>query len=226
MKSFDNVFLTGCDQSMEWMLPWFISNYRQHTKIPLVFANFGVSEHAENVLASFCGAVIDMTNTREKGWLKKPQAMIEASKLSNKVCWVDTDCHILKDVSGIFNLIQPNRLAMVEDKPWSKRRGETWHNTGVVAFENQPQILKIWIDQIKRYPAAVGDQEVLHVLLKEGLNRQIHTTTLPDEYNWLRLMVQDGLDSKHKKIMHWTGPKGKQTIKEMIDNDQGRSYYW
>jgi hypothetical protein len=216
MKSFDKVFLTGCDSKTEWMLPWFLKNFNKHNNTPIVFANFGISEQGLNY-ASSCASVIDMTSTGGQGWFKKPQSMIEASKLSHKVCWIDTDCHILADLKGVFDLIEPNKLAMVEDIPWSKRRKEVWHNTGVVAFEDRPLILDEWFKAVKSNPVQ-GDQEVLHTILRKDLKRQINTTSLPQEYNWLRLMLQDGVDSKKKKVMHWTGPKGKEYIKGIVND--------
>lgn len=216
MKSFDKVFLTGCDSKTEWMLAWFLKNFNKHNTTPIVFADFGVSEQGANH-ASSCASIIDMTGTGGQGWFKKPQAMIEASKIANKVCWIDTDCHVLSNISGVFDLIEPNKLAMVEDGPWSKRRQEVWHNTGVVAFQDRPPILDEWFKAVKANPVQ-GDQEVLHMILRKDLKRQINTTSLPPEYNWLRLMLQDGNDSKKKKVMHWTGAKGKEHIKGIVND--------
>ena len=36
-------FMTGCDQNTEWMLPWFIENYKKHNDTPLTVMNFGMS---------------------------------------------------------------------------------------------------------------------------------------------------------------------------------------
>lgn len=216
MKSFDKVFLTGCDFKTEWMIGWFLRNFNRYNKAPIIFANFGVTEAALNHVSS-CASVIDMTNTSGEGWFKKPQAMIEASKLARKVCWIDTDCQVLANLNDVFDLIEPNKIAMVQDTPWTERGKETWHNTGVVAFEDQPTILNDWVKAVRTNPVQ-GDQEVLHSILRQDLKRHIHTTTLPPEYNWLRLMLQDGMDSKKKKVMHWTGPKGKAHIRGIIND--------
>lgn len=216
MKSFDKVFLTGCDANTEWMLPWFIRNYMKYNKTPIIFANFGVSEEALNRISPSCIGTIDCTNLPDKGWFKKPFAMIEAARSAHKVCWLDTDCEVMGKLDDIFNYVEPNKLTLAEDKPWSKRRGETWHNSGVVAFQGRPPILEQWAMDVRSNPT-VGDQEVLHTILNQGLRRQIYISTLPSEYNWLRLMLQDGLDSNKKKIVHWTGPVGKQHIKGIID---------
>jgi len=45
-----------------------------------------------------------------------------------------------------------------------------------------------------------------------------HMNTLPPMYNFLRLDIQDeypGYESA--KVVHWTGGKGKEVIKEMMN---------
>ena len=50
----------------------------------------------------------------------------------DKVCWIDTDCQILDDISDIFSYSERDKLGMVEDRPWSSRRPEmgAWYNSG------------------------------------------------------------------------------------------------
>lgn len=213
MRLYDQVFLTGCDRNSEWMIPWFIKNYKKHNKTPLVFANFGLSETGLNHISSFAHETIDLTKTKEKGWFKKPQAILETTKIAKKVCWLDTDCEVLADLSDVFTLTESGKIGMVEDKPWTKRRGETWHNTGVVVVEGNPVILQEWIRLVKINPQ-IGDQEVLHTFLRQDMRRHLYVTDLPEEYNWVRLNLVDGRDSKRKKVMHWTGQKGKMHIYE------------
>ena len=56
-------------------------------------------------------------------------------------------------------------------------------------------------------------------MLKDDLTRRIFIEEIPNEYNWLRVQVtNDNQDSNKKKIMHWTGQKGKLIIKEKIKN--------
>ena len=87
---------------------------------------------------------------------------------------------------------------------------------GVVAFKSRPNILNAWASAVQANPE-VGDQEVLHSLVNGGLRRTIHITSLPREYNTLRLDLLDNTAPANPKIMHWTGPKGKQEIRKMID---------
>jgi len=204
------VFITGCDYKTEWMLPWFFNNLRIHTTKKILVFDFGMTEEMKRVFGSIDVPGID------KGWFKKPKAMIEASKLADKVCWLDTDCQVMNSVDDIFDHLEPNKLGMVEDVPWSTRRQEKWHNSGVVAFQQRPNILDEWAVAVQENPM-VGDQEVLHELVKQGMRRMIHITDLPRKYNTLRLDLQDGTEPKDIAIMHWTGPKGKDKIRSMMD---------
>ena len=215
---FDKAFLTGCDDNTEWMLKWWFTEYSKHNTIPVIFADFGVSEEIREYAEKNFAKVITLTGREDKNWFLKPEAMIRASKFSKKTCWIDTDCQVLRSISTIFNYCQENKLGMVEDLPWSKRRGETWHNSGVVLFEGTPKILRDWRNQINESPT-VGDQEVLDLMLRgDPLKKRIYIEDLPNIYNWLRIQLLDGQDSSKKKIIHWTGFKGKAQIRKMIKN--------
>lgn len=212
-KKYDRAFLTGCDEGHAWMLPWFIKNYKKHNTAPLIFANFGVSELTLKIVRENVHAVIDMSKTKEKGWFKKPRSMLYSPSV--KTIWIDTDCQITENIEDLFDMLEPNKLAMVEDKPWSKRRGETWHNSGVVGFIDKPIILHQWCQQVHDNPT-VGDQEVLHGMLNQ-ITKLTYIKDLPNEYNVLRLQLDhDGYDGK-KKIIHWTGAKGKDRIRSMLN---------
>lgn len=214
------VFLTGCDANTEWMLPWFIKNYKKHNTTPIIFADFGCTLSMKAQLQSF---KFDHIYAVENGvgWFKKPAAMIEASKYAKEVCWLDTDIHVLGDLNGIFSYIESEKLAMCEDRGWSKRRGEKWHNSGVVAFRNVPKILKEWAILCNTtFGNAQGDQEILHEMVCETpLKRVQYISDVPNIYNWLRLDLLDNIDTSDKLAMHWTGYKGKLQIKKMMYND-------
>lgn len=212
----EKAFLTGCDNKTEWMLEWWFREYSKHNDTPVIFADFGVSNDMKKYIKKTFKHIITLDPHMVKGWFLKPQSMIEATKIAKKVCWIDTDCHVLSDISDIFKYAVPNKLTMGEDKPWSKLRGEKWHNSGVVLFEGYPYILRQWRKSVEKNPQ-VGDQEVLHSMVRrDSLSRQIYIEDLPNEYNWLRLQLDQGHDSKRKKIMHWTGNKGKDKIRRLI----------
>ena len=210
--------MTGCDEKTEWSLEWFIDNYRKYNDTPMIFSNFGVSEKMLNFVrdsGKFQG-VMDVSHKEEKGWFLKPYSMLNTP--AKMTYWIDTDCEILGDISPLFDMLELEKLSMVEDKPWSKRRGEVWFNSGVVGFKCKPSVLYNWVKTVKEKPT-VGDQETLHMMLGDDLGRRVYIKELPNEYNWLRVqLVNDKEDSTNKKIMHWTGEKGNIIIREKIKN--------
>jgi hypothetical protein len=212
-KKYDKVFLTGCDENTEWMLPWFVENYKKHNDTPLIFANFGCSEKTQNYVFEQFHAILNFKNNNLKGWFMKPLAMMTCPSV--ETVWIDTDCEVLDNISDIFSLIENEKLLMAEDRPWSKRRKELWHNSGIVGFRNKPQILRAWLEQVKKSPV-VGDQEVLHSMLNP-ISKLTYIKDLPSVYNWLRLDLLDGVDSKKKKVIHWTGKKGKDHIRSLMN---------
>lgn len=218
MKSYDRCFITGCDKRTEWMLKWFLHNYKQHNDTPIVFADFGVSSEMKHWVyrISEFDDMFQVPKQKNNGWFLKPKTFLMSP--GKETCWLDTDIHVLGDLSGIFDYLEPNRIAMVEDKPWSLRSGEKWHNSGVVAFRDKPIVLQQWYNRCRTHPRQ-GDQEVLHDLVSlSPLLRMQHITDLPNIYNWLRVQLLDGQDSPNKLAMHWTGEKGKRQIEKLMYN--------
>ena len=62
----------------------------------------------------------------------------------------------------------------------------------------------------------VGDQEVLHSILNP-ITKITHIKDLPNEYNVMRLQIEHDNYEGKKKIVHWTGGKGKNKIRDMIN---------
>ena len=215
-KNPEKIIVTGCDQKTEWQLPWFLENYYKHNTIPVALADFGMSKSMLDLIRNRFNLYCTMELAPDedlKGWFLKPASMLAAP--GKQVFWIDTDCQILGNIENMFRYIQPNKLTMAIDRPWLKRRKEEWYNSGVVGFENRPIVLHQWAAEVKKNPK-VGDQEVLHSMLNP-ITKMTYISELPNEYNWLRLQVEnDGEDSPKKKIMHWTGEKGNERIRGLI----------
>ncbi len=212
---YDKAFITGCDYTNEWMIPWFVENYKKHNTAPLIFANFGV-KNLDSIKGYF-NSVMHAEDDDVKGWFKKPKVMY--SSPAHKTVWLDTDCQVLTNIEDIFDLLEPNKLNMVEDKPWTLRRGYNgpWYNSGVVGFIDKPIILRNWVSWVQENTTETGDQEVLYSNL-DMMQKVTYINPLPNEYNWLRLQLEhDNQNSWNKKIVHWTGQKGKDRIKEMMN---------
>jgi len=221
MKSFDNTrcFMTGCDSRTEWQLKWFLKNYVKHNDTPIVFCDFGVTQEMRSWIyqVSEFATIIDPPKMKVGGWFYKPTALLASPCI--ETCWLDTDIEVRGDLSGIFKYVEDTKLAMVEDRPWTKRRGERWHNSGVVAIRGKPPILHKWAAECRGRPR-VGDQEVLHEMVRVNpMARLMHISDVPNIYNWLRIQLLDGEDSPDILCMHWTGQKGNDVIRKLIYNE-------
>ena len=217
-KKLEKAFITGCDQNTEWQLPFFIKKYNEmNHKTPLIICDFGMTAETMEVVNKHphVDVVMSFNNPEmiEKGWFLKPITMLKAP--AKQLCWFDTDCIFHETVDDIFDSFVPNKLNMVHDKPWIKRRGEEWHNSGVVGIIDKPAALFSWVQAVKANPQ-VGDQEVLHSILNP-ITRLQHINTIDNSYNVLRLQVDHDNYKGKIKVMHWTGKKGNDKIKELIN---------
>lgn len=211
-KLYDKAFITGCDSNNEWQLPWFFENYKKHNDTPLVFADFGVEDI--EAVKPHVHAVVDLTKVEERGWFKKPKAIFHCP--AKQKVWLDTDCEIRGNISGIFGLLKPQMLNMIEDKPWAKRRGGVQYNSGVVGVIDKPVILGMWAQWVQE-GGEVGDQEVLTANLNP-ITAIKYINSLPNEYNWLRLQIEnDNEPATNARVVHWTGAKGNDRIRSMMN---------
>lgn len=217
-----NLFITGCDRNTEWQLPWFWENYKKHNRdTALIPVDFGMSDEMKEWCKYEIGGYLPLKSNAE-GWFKKPFAMLRAAEeygWAQKVCWLDTDCQVMGNLDSIFDHTKPFKLSMVEDRPWTKRRPQlgTWYNSGVVAFEGTPNILKAWAHECLTNPVQ-GDQEVLYKMMNgDEILKMAVIEPLPHKYNTLRIDFLDGIAVKNPLIIHHTGKKGKELIKEMIN---------
>ena len=213
MKLYERVVLTGADHNAEWMLPWFFKNYKKHNKLPVIMADFGMTPKGLTFAKKHSAEIINLKQNNEKGWFLKPKAMMTCN--SQFTVWIDIDCEVLGNVEPIFKLVEPEKLAMVQDHPWIKRRGELWHNSGVVAFYRKPRILRAWMDEVTTAKCR-GDQEVLHAMLSP-ITKITYIKDLPHKYNVLRIDVDDGNVPENPVIIHWTGSKGKDEIRSKMN---------
>ena len=213
-RKYDKAFITGCDENCEWQLPWFLKNYFEFNDTPLIFMNFGCSDKVIPLLESYNVEIVSVPSN-VTGWFKKPRAIWNATELAEVVCWLDTDCQVMDDISSIFNHFEQCVIGMVEDRPWTKRRGTNgaWHNSGVV-LTNRNVVLKDWMEACESDPKQ-GDQEVLYYSMSP-IQRLGKIKSLPHKFNTLRLDYIDGVDVKDPLIIHHTGAKGNQVIKEMM----------
>jgi len=219
---YDKTFVTGCDEVTEWQLPWFLRNYLEFNEDTHLFvADFGMSEDMRDFVDKLEHNVSRIEILSEaRGWFKKPRAMLDVSTKARKTFWLDTDCEVLSDISKIFEHTVPFKLSMCEDRPWTRRRGEmgVWYNSGVVGFEDSPNILKAWAERCLNNPIQ-GDQETLYAMFAgDEIAKIACIEPLPHKYNTLRLDYIDNIAVNDPLIIHHTGEKGKAVIREQMQN--------
>ena len=214
--------ITGCDQALEWLLPWWIERVRENNPdAHISFHDYGISEgmkaylSMENKVDSI--AEVDTNAKTKHKWFLKPRSML--SSPFKKTLWLDVDAEVCGNIMDIFDKTIPDKLSMVQDMPWSKQFNTIMYNSGVVCFEGKPTILKRWAKAVDTNPQR-GDQETLHAIM-DPLQQVVSIEPLDNKYNVVRLQ----LDPKNPhyvkvpdtRIKHWTGHKGKEIIRQHLN---------
>ena len=149
----------------------------------------------------------DLPRHTKSGWFHKLHCVINAPE--KRVAWLDIDCEILTDISDVFDLVPPDTIGLTRDIV----RGNWWA-TGVIVVNDSPNLLNLWDMRLQKNDGVRGDQEALYDMINTNPHEQI--IELPQDYQWLRLSFRKGRDSPTKKVIHWTGPKGKEYIKQNL----------
>jgi len=195
--------VTGCDSSHEWMLPWWWFNYHKHNRHPLLIADFGMSAR----MRKWCSGIAEVASIdfpMRLNWFKKPSAILLAK--FERIIWLDTDCEIRGPLDPLFEYA--TGMAAVPDpfNRWAKGS----FNSGVIVAKHGEPLVESWAAECLN-TAERGDQEALAALLARS---KAIVTTLPQQYNRLRIAGDDPT----ALVMHWTGPMGKQHIKNLVQH--------
>ena len=150
---------------------------------------------------------IPLSKNTSSGWFYKLHAVIEAPE--KRVAWLDVDCEILSNIEDMFNLVPPDMIGLTRD--WV--RGNWWA-TGVIVVNDRPKLLYDWNVRLNANDGIRGDQEALQDLIGNNTHEEIQE--LPQEYQWLRISLNQGKDSPTKKVIHWTGPVGREHIRKNL----------
>lgn len=202
-------FITGVDSNHEWMLEWWFNNIRKHSDIPITICDFGMSDKMSNWAEMTASHFIKYPKHHKCAWFYKSQCLLDSP--FEKTCWLDADCQVLTNIDDIFKYAHEGKLGLTRDVG----RGKGWWATGVVVIKGKPVILQDW-NNISRDSALRGDQETLNYLLQSTSYSDRQIAEMPLEYQWLRLQLSRGQDSPDKKVIHWTGPSGKEHIKTLL----------
>ena len=208
MNISNKTIVTGTDKNLQHYLPWWIDNIKKHFPgINISIVDFGMSENWAKWAMNVSNEFIKYKQRSDISWFYKPQTLLDST--FEYKCWIDIDCQVVGDITNLFDFVKEDKIAAAPDNyhSWGCK-----FQSGVFAVKDYPPILEEWAEACKK-PKNRGDQEILWDLVK---NRQDLISVIPEIYNWPRLALAKGKDDPDKKIIHWTGPSGKQQIEKLI----------
>lgn len=209
-------FITGVDSNHQWMLPWWLENLQAHNDDDVVIADFGMTEEWSKWAEERADHFIKYPKHHKCSWFLKPKTLIDAPY--EYKAWIDVDCEVLENLSDMFDYVDGTNMAVTSDPCRRKDYpSQEWLATGVCVVKGQPSLLTTWHDWCQNGWLR-GDQEILQSILKEKAELHKQIAIMPLEYQWLRILLAKGIDNNNKKIIHWTGPVGKDIIKKKIEN--------
>ena len=202
----DYGIITGCDQNLEWVLPWWWEHYAAHNTYPVVFADFGLSEKGRQ----FCeerGTLLPIPDQGEwathpslhlghekaygkrvwqsqRAWFKKPIAALLSP--FRKSLWLDIDCKAQGDVGELFEGFED--IALMRSPLESAYLGpdEIRYNSGVIAFKKDAPIISQWAQTAQELRDRMpGDEECLSraIALYQPRLRELSSSC-----NWLHAL--------------------------------------
>lgn len=236
----DEGIVVGCDQKLEWILPWWWNHYSAHNSYPVAFVDFGMSKKA----ATWCqkrGRTVQLPKStllvpsdfkeewaerygieisaHREAWFKKPLAFL-LSPFSHGL-WIDLDCEIRGSVEPLFHCLTFGaEIALAREPDFSQKKDsemglllpdEISYNSGVIAFKQQAKILQQWIEEGADYPS---DQQALSRAI---FNHKPNLVELPHIYNWVRVLGPN----EQAVIYHYAGNPGKIEILEQLEMEVG-----
>ncbi len=221
--------LTGCDKNHEWMISWWFANFRKHNPaLPVCFVDMGMTPEC----VEWCkkrGLIFQQIKPN-KLFFKKAFAMLKTP--FEHTLFMDLDCEVRGSVTPLFEY--GDAVVVMPDpyNPWAKEWRVNPVQTGVIAYKHGNRILDRWVRKIlaKRPDGKEfrGDQGAfncviseIHTELKLADNELPHELFVaPAKYQRLRL---DNCEFEDTVIKHWTGPEGKEIIRNQMTFSQNRA---
>ena len=215
------------------MLFWFIENYTKHCSLPLVFADFGLLEK-DRLYCKQYGEILDVSDISWEnqycGWMRKPFVCLRTP--FQKTIWLDLDIEIKSDLKEFFQFCCNGNIGLAEDTYQNNSPGNSIFrenipqdlkipDTGVVVYEYGNKLIKEWAIKVanntnQKYK---GDNQVLGVVCYEN---KIFDYNIPKTLHQMRLDIDQ---SQPPKITyHWTGPAGKEHIKNIANLPDKNSF--
>jgi len=211
--------LTGCDDKYEFLIPWWIYKYRQHSSSPLIFADFGLSKEGRDYVEKHADIVIDI-NPEKKDffWGMKARSVSACDSLSKFVLWIDIDCEINGDVTEYFSdSLTEDTFYIGKDVPALTYPGESevFRNqlqAGLFMTSPKNKLFRLWLSRINEN---TNDQKLISQLAMENPGS---VGFIPLEFHCPRLLLENFIQESRKlpNVIHWTGQIGHEILKNRM----------
>jgi len=220
----DKGVVIGVDANQEWMIPWWVENYRRHNNYPVLVADFGLTDDGIELCRQLNLGVSATVSLEGHGWFKKPLGCLQT--IFKKTVWMDTDVEVRKDIGPLFDYSENNMFGITYDRgtPQQYKDAMPWdatiYNSGCISYRHNDPLIQKWAmitvmtHELKPQPGKLfcvcGDQETLAMAIRRYAKHRIHR--IPKEDFALRLSS----DPDDCIAKHWTGPTGKKVIKQQM----------
>ncbi|MDA8654793.1 hypothetical protein N9M50_06710 [Alphaproteobacteria bacterium] len=223
---FERAIVVGCDKKYEHTLSWWLNQYQKNNDLPIIFANFGVSEPVLRQAHKVFSKVVDVYPENGKfSWGLKQRAVLEAGVSARWVMWVDLDCEVNGNLDTFFDFMKfDDDFGISLDIPAFRYPGDTEISenhlqAGLFVTSSKGRVFRRWLEEL---PLHKCDQRAISSIYhNEKSLREFFKL-----YDWdmhcprLALPFQIQKLPKLPKVIHWTGQVGDNVVayKSMLSN--------
>jgi len=223
--------IVGCDQTQEWLLPWWWKHYSANNSYPVLFVDFGMSQAASQwckqqglytPLRNFelfqekevpfqkkqlWETYISSLFTFRTAFFKKPFALSQTPFTFS--IWLDLDCQVKQSLEPLFFPLNLGIEISIRKNKRNLQALDSLYNSGVIAFRRDAKFLSLWVGEVlERNDQHLTDEHALSLILTQ---ESIPLIELPEIYNWNPLYG----DNPEAAILHFQGGFLKQEIRRL-----------
>ena len=225
INKFPRATITGCNARYEHTIEWWFKRYRGKNRIPVIFANFGLTQQKLELVNNLADVVLNIDATQQQFFMGlKQKAVIESSKYTEIALWLDLDCEVFQPLDSFFNYCKDKRsFAISRDIPKLKYPGDldvskNQFQAGVFVAAPSNDLLRLWWEKSKD---GGNDQKIISDLINENYCPNVDVLELPPSLHCARMMLDSYFRdfSNYPAVVHWTGEIGNQIIEERMSSD-------
>lgn len=232
--------LVGCDEKQEWILPWWLRNYRLTNSLPVAFVDFGMSPAAKHwcskqgVVLSLAEKVLYVQKREEidpevvkrwesvygtdfwesrPSWFYKPIALLETP--FERTLWLDVDCEVKGELASLFSTVT-SEIALCPEPSYAqeKVRASSICEPGEVLYNSGAILYQKKSPLVALWADEARNCKAPFWSDQHLLSRIIFEKNHPvKELSPLYNWHMALGENQEAKIIHWLGERGKMYIR-------------